>query len=197
MNPHLSRGIHLIPLLALVDGMGAIVLMDWVKRIWRSDSRLLAKYFALILLIGLFSAVTLELSFRYKDYFTSYKNRADVRSYFRYGLEDALAYVRSHQSAYDEIWITDTNVDQPYIYLLFYSTWPPSDVHQNLLVRRAPPAFNEVDAFGKYHFGDLPEADLHDLVLLYRSQDSDGVAFYQVRGGVIPDRGRVLFLDQP
>jgi len=195
VNPHLSRAIHLIPLLALVDGIGAMVLVDWVKHVWRSNSLPIAKYFSIFLLIGLFSAATLELSFRYKNYFTAYLLRSDVRSYFRYGLKDALAYVQAHQSDYDEIWITD--VDQPYIYLLFYAKWPPSDVHQNLQVRRAPPAFNEVTAFGKYHFGDLPAVNFNDLVLLYRSQDSDGRTWYQVRGGVIPERGRVLFLDKP
>jgi len=197
VSPHLARGVHLIPLLALVDGLGLVILIDLGKRVWRSGSPLIARYLSVFLLIGLFSAVTLELGFRYKNYFTAYSLRSDVRSYFRYGLEDALAFVQAHQSDYDEVWISDTNIDQPYIYLLFYAKWPPSDVHQNLQIRRAPPDFNEVNAFGKYHFGDLPADHLNDLVLLYSSQDLDGRTLYQVRGGVLPKQGRVLFLDKP
>jgi 4-amino-4-deoxy-L-arabinose transferase-like glycosyltransferase len=195
VNPHLSRGIHLIPLLALVDGIGAAVLIDLARRGWRSASLHVGRYISIFLLIGLFSAAALELAFRYQDYFNSYPFRSDAMEYFQYGLENVLAYVQVHQSEYDEIWITDVN--QPYIYVLFYNKWPPSDVHQNLQVLRAPPNFNQVDAFDKYHFGDLPNDDFNDLALLYSLQAANGNTLYQVRGGVIPARGRVLLVNKP
>jgi hypothetical protein len=43
----------------------------------------------------------------------------------------------------------------------------------------------------------LPDVNPDDLVLLYRIQDSDGRTLYQVDGGVILGRGRVLFLRKP
>jgi hypothetical protein len=118
-----------------------------------------------------------------------------VIDYFQYGLDQALAFARGHAASYDEIWVTDTN--QPYIYVLFYSRWPPSDVHESLQVQRNPPAFNEVIKIGKYHFGDPPGVDLDRLAPLATIYDSTGRAVYEVRGGENLDRKNILLVRHP
>ena len=95
-----------------------------------------------------------ELVVRYTYYYQEYPRQDNVIQYFQYGLDHALVYARARETDYDEIWVTDVN--QPYIYVLYDHTWPPSDVHQNLVLRRQPPDFNEVELIGKYHFGDPP-----------------------------------------
>jgi len=193
--PHLTRAIHLIPLLAIFAAAGATAILDFTRHLSRNASvRTRWGAGALLLLIGL-GSIGLELFVRYEDYFHKYARREDVLDYFQYGLDDALGYVRARERDYDEIWVTDTN--QPYIYVLFYSRWPPSDVHQGLQVRRNPPAFNEVTMIGKYHFGDPPHVRLDELALLDTVYDPTGRAVYEVRGGETLDQKSILLVRKP
>jgi hypothetical protein len=49
-------------------------------------------------------------------------------------MEQAVDYAHAHESEYDTIWMSNDN--QTYIYVLFFTHWPPSDVHRRLAVRR-------------------------------------------------------------
>jgi hypothetical protein len=193
--PHLTRAIHLIPLLAIFAAAGAAAILDFTRRVGRqAPARTGWVVSALPLLITLVP-IGLELFVRYEDYFHEYAKREDVLQYFQYGLDRALGYVRAREGDYDEIWVTDTN--QPYIYVLFYSRWPPSDVHQSLQVQRNPPAFNEATVIGKYHFGDPPHVKLDELVLLFTVYDPTGRAVYEVRGGETLDQKNILLVRSP
>jgi len=193
-GPHLGRGAQLIPVFALIAATGAVAIADSLRR-WLHTSPAAAASCVFALTVIMASALGLELSSRYRDYFNGYANRENVLNYFQYGLEQALRYVRVHETEYDEIWITDTN--QPYIYVLFYDRWPPSEVHRSLNVQRNPPKFNEVEAIGKYRFGDPPSVKPDELALLYSVQDPVGRTVYEVHGGETTDRGRILLVSKP
>jgi 4-amino-4-deoxy-L-arabinose transferase-like glycosyltransferase len=190
-TPHTLRAAHLLPLLALIGGVGGVALWDCGRRLlapvapavrWGAAAAVLA---AGALALG-------ELAGRYHHYFTAYPRA--VARHFQYGLREALAYARAHEQEYDEIWVTDAN--QPYIYVLFFSRWPPSDVHRHLVVRRDPPAFNEVQAIGRYRFGPLPDTTAAALAPLFTVFDPAGRAAYTVRGGAVDGR-RLLFIHRP
>jgi hypothetical protein len=192
-GPHLGRGAQLIPLLALIAATGAVAIADSIKWLFHKAPTTAARCVVACTLI-MTSTLGLELLGRYRDYFYEYAKRKSVVNYFQYGLEQALGYARAHEREYDEIWVANEN--QPYIYVLFLNRWPPSDVHRSLSVRRDPPKFNEVEAIGKYRFGD-PGIKPNELVLLYSVQDPTDRTVYEVRGGKTPDRGQVLFVSKP
>jgi 4-amino-4-deoxy-L-arabinose transferase-like glycosyltransferase len=193
--PHLTRALHLIPLLGIVAAVGATAITDLARRWCRNTPvRIRSSLVALPLLLALVP-ISLELFARYEHYFNKYARREDVLDYFQYGLDSALGYVRAHAADYDAIWVTDTN--QPYIYVLFYSSWPPSDVHQGLQVQRNPPEFNEVTMIGKYHFGDPPRFKLDEPSLLFTVYDPIGRAVYEVRGGETLDHQKIMLVRRP
>jgi hypothetical protein len=195
IGPHLSRAIHLIPLLALVASAGARALADAAPRLLRRAPATIARSILVLATIVVSVLVGQELVVRYTYYYQEYPRQESVIQYFQYGLDHALAYARAHETDYDEIWVADVN--QPYIYVLYDHTWPPSDVHKNLVLRRQPPDFNEVESIGKYHFGDPPGVNAAGLVILDTIRDPTGRAVYDVRGGETPARKRVLLIDKP
>jgi hypothetical protein len=81
--------------------------------------------------------------------------------------------------------------------VLFFNKWSPSDVHRNLKVRRNPPKFNEVEAIGKYRFGDPPGVKPEELVLVYTVQDPAGRNVYEVRRAEMTDGKRMLVVLKP
>ena len=199
--PNTQRVAHLMPLLPLIAAVGGVAAMGWIERqlgrtlLATRGSRLLLMLLVLLPL----SVVGLETGRNLRRYFTDYPTQA--ASQYSYGMKEALAFARQHEAEYDEIWVADSN--QPYIFVLFYNAWPPEDVHRNLQVRRNPPGWNEVEAIGKYRFpreiyGSAP-ADIHqeNLPLLYSVPYPDHSIAYEVRGGIVPGRGRVLLIDRP
>jgi 4-amino-4-deoxy-L-arabinose transferase-like glycosyltransferase len=187
---NLSRAIHLIPLLALIAAVGAVALADVAKRALQNMSTTIRRGALALLLVVASILIGMELFARYADYFESYPRRTSTARFFQYELQQALGFARAHEAEYDQIWITGGN--EPYIYVLFYNQWPPSDVHQQLVIRRAPPAFNQIETIGKYHFGDPSNIKPDALAILETIRDPDGKPVYEVRGGESNERGRVL-----
>lgn len=154
-SPHTLRAAHVIPILSLVTATGITASADLIRWLMgRAQPAATRAVMALVLTIASLPLVQ-ELLIRYYDYFAVYPDK--VRVQFQYGLQLALEDAFAHEADYQEIWISDTN--QPYIYVLFYRRWSPSEVHERLQVRRGPPAFNAVGQFGNYgsgtHFRDL------------------------------------------
>ena len=141
-----------IPLLALLGAAGAVALADQARWALRNARLAVARTAFALLLFGAGAAMGSELLARYRDYFADYPGK--VARQFQYGLEQALGYARAHEAEYSEIWVTDTN--EPYIYVLFYAGWPPSDVHRSLEVRREPQRFRQA---GRARATDIVRGD--------------------------------------
>ena len=190
--PHLNRGIHLIPLLALFVAVGAVAsarllgrAFDRAAPAWRRRGMAVAALLAV-------TVVGAELLGRYRDYFTSYARRAGVLSYFQYGQEQAMTYALAHEAEYDSVWVSGGN--QSYMFLLFHGRWPPRDAQRALRVRRVAGSWNRVDGIGKFHFGSLPPEALTNLPLLQTVRDPNGAATWEIRGGRSAAGQRVLVL---
>jgi hypothetical protein len=190
--PHLGRGVQLIPLLTLISSVGFVAIADAVKYLVGSSGKY-RRYWVIVPLM-LIGALVSELVVRYEDYFLEYPNRPRVLDYYQYGMEQAVDYAHAHESEYDTIWMSNDN--QTYIYVLFFTHWPPSDVHRRLAVRRDPPEFNQVDGIGKYRFGTPPDVAPGELALLHTIRGPDGRTAYEIRGGRSV-KGRVLVVSRP
>jgi 4-amino-4-deoxy-L-arabinose transferase-like glycosyltransferase len=194
-NPHLARAVHLIPLLALITAVGVVAVFELAKHALRnapaSITRIVLSFAALIIV-----AVTgRELFVRYDYYYHQYAHRQKVLRYFQYGLQEALDYALAHAPEYDEVWVTEAN--QPYIYILFLSQWPPSDVHHQLEVMRNPPNFNEVINIGKYYFSNVSKENLDETTRVHLVRDLNGKKVYELRSGETADHRRVLLVSEP
>jgi 4-amino-4-deoxy-L-arabinose transferase-like glycosyltransferase len=190
--PHLNRGIHLIPLLAIFVGVGVGVLGDLLARVlgraepvWRRRGMTIAAALAI-------AVVGAELAGRYRNYFREYARRPDVLSYFQYGQKQAMNYALAHAADYDSVWVAGGN--QTYMYLLFHGRWPPNEVQRTLRVQRIPGSWNRVDGIGKYHFVSRPPAAVAGLPLLQTVRDPNGVEIWEIRGGPIAHGERVLVI---
>ncbi|MBA3943684.1 MAG: phospholipid carrier-dependent glycosyltransferase [Herpetosiphonaceae bacterium] len=192
-SPHVLRGAHLIPLSALVAAIGAVTLADLIIRLLRTrrpQARRVALLMLTVIACGSFGR---ELFGFYKDYFHTYPQQ--VLGQFQYGLEQALSYVHDHADGASEIWISNAN--EAYIYVLFYERWSPDDVHQYLAVRRRPPAFNTVDTFDKYHFGEPSAAQSKALTILYTISYPNGSPAYEVLGGQTKEHKPIFVIRHP
>jgi len=190
-SPHSLRAIHLILLGTIIAAAGAGALWDLAQRALSRTPTPVRRTILAALAVAALLPITYELVTRYEDYFVRYPT--EVAAGFQYGLEQALGYASTHEGEYDEIWVTDTN--QPYIYVLFFNAWPPDEVHNTLQVSRHPPDVSQVYAFSKYHFLSLPpEIVPAKLPLLETIPEPDGTAAYFVRGGTVPNHGRVLVI---
>ena len=187
--PHLLRGAQYLPLAALCAAVGIALLSEGLARLVaaRRQALVRAGLAALLILPAL-----PELVARQRYYFTDYGD--SVVWHYQYGLHEALDFAIAQQVQYDEIWIDRTN--QPYIYVLFYTRADPSIVHTSLQVRRQPPYFNGVSAFGKYRFGDPANGGQITLPVLYTIARPAGQIRYEVRGGVYNNR-RILLIRKP
>ena len=116
---------------------------------------------------------------------------------WQYGLEEAIGYAREREAQYHAIYIDGRNMNQPYIYVLFYARWPPSEVHQTLEVKRDPPAGIGVEGIGRYRF-QTPDYRPEELDVLHVIRDPEGRPRYEVREGeAVPSGERVLLVRRP
>ncbi len=183
---HLGRATHLIPLLALVAGCGIVAIWDLARRTRLSWTVGIAG----LLLAGVWGV---DLASRYLYYFRDFAGERRVAEYFQYGAEQAVTYAASHEPEYDQIWLDDVN--EPYAYVLFYTRWPPTELHDGLQVERHPPLFNEVKTLGKYRF-DVPleDYDLGDVRDVAEVRDPAGRPAFTLQDAAVAGAGRVLLV---
>jgi hypothetical protein len=186
-NPHVLRAVHVLPLVALLTGIGTGVVIEYLVNTPRMRSGLRNALAASLLVVLLACAV--EVAGRYESYFTGYSG--EVAEEFHYGMPDALAYVEAIEGDYDEVWIRHQN--SAYIYLLFYRRWDPSDVHRGLVVRRNPPDWNVVESIGRYRFGDPPGFVAQEVLLV--TNEPAGRPAYGVVKGLSGDRAILVIQD--
>jgi 4-amino-4-deoxy-L-arabinose transferase-like glycosyltransferase len=185
--PHTLRAAHVLPILALLGATGAVVAINAVQAIFRSfrfGTRTVRAVTVVCaaLLAAVYVPFLVEMQVNYFDQYPK-----EVTKKWNYGLKEAIGYARQHEDEYDVIY-----VDQPYIYVLFYNRWPPSDVHEMLAWRRDPPGGNRVEGIGRYRFQLPPDFRPERLDLLGVIYDK-GQPVYEVRRGVtIENSQRVL-----
>ncbi len=100
---------------------------------------------------GIIFAAVFSLAYFLHDYYNHYPN--EWSSEWQYGYKESISYVKSVESNYDRISITN-NLGRPYIYYLFYGQVNPLDFRKTLKINRDPFGFVKVESFGKYNFPD-------------------------------------------
>jgi len=180
-TPHLNRGVHVIPLLALFVAVGAVALADLLARLLRRVAPAWQRRGMTVAALMVTAVIGAELVTRYRSYFVDYLRRPEVLRYFQYGQEQAATYALAHQAEYDSVWFVGGN--QTYMYLLFHGRWAPDQVQRTLRVRRIPGTWNQVEGIGKYSFGSVSPGTIAGLSLVQTIRDPNGRATWEIRGG--------------
>jgi len=114
------------------------------------------KYFVLrikkirfFILASLYLLLFLNFTYFAHSYFAHYPR--EFSGEWQYGYEESINYVRSVESNYDIIQITNA-LGRPYIYYLFYLKSEPSLFRKTADIQRDPFGFVNVKSFGKYIF---------------------------------------------
>lgn len=93
---------------------------------------------------------------------------------WEYGFKQLAAFVKTNQSRYDKVYITD-KYDQPYILLLFYLKYPPAQFQNNhQLTLRDKFNFSTVRQFDKFYFENTPwdkMRDVHSSLIIVAPED--------------------------
>ncbi len=135
------RSLPLIFGLETLVALGAFVVWRWVN--------LKGKPFKLII-PGLLLFIIINISFFFDRMLTHSKIDGSVDWMNSY--KEAINYVINHQSEYEEIVFT-TNYNEPYIFYLFYSKYPPDRFQkQAKLLVQNPPDVGEVEKIDNLTF---------------------------------------------
>ncbi len=118
---HLLRVVQYLPLVIIYAVVGLSVLLSGFK--WRTPrvARELTGITCIVVLCGL----VVSFSGFFVAYFQEY--RYTSMFLFQHGVKEAIDYTVLHQSAYKHIYI-DSNINQPYIFYLFFSSYDPSKI---------------------------------------------------------------------
>lgn len=138
--PHAVRTINFLPTWQILIAIGIISSYLQIKK-YKLVNEILIIIF--LILAGLNFFYYLNQYFVQQNYF----NAAE----WQYGWEQAASYVKSIESKYPKIIVTDRQpLDRGYMFFAFYLKYPP-DEYQRYGAKESG-GFAEVHAFGKYEF---------------------------------------------
>ncbi|MEK7502711.1 MAG: glycosyltransferase family 39 protein [Patescibacteria group bacterium] len=138
-TPHALRIETTLPTFQIITAYGFVQLIGGIKR------------YKNLIICSLFFLLLINFTYFYHDYLSHYKY--DYSGEWQYGYKESLDYVKSVESNYDYIQMTNA-LGRPYIYYLFYTKTSPQDFRKTAVVHRDAFGFVKVEKFGKYIFPD-------------------------------------------
>ena len=110
-----------------------------------------------------FSAIPLAALLVFTALFAnSYIGNMRSNPHYFPGFQEAVEYVEAREA--DNVYVTDY-VNQPYIFMLFYSNTSPYDFISTVSYVNIGAAFERVSGFGKYTFGPANKSDAEYMIL--------------------------------
>lgn len=163
--PHATRLLNLFFLLTFLAGLGLSWLVRKVKPLG-----------LIILAILLFNFIGFI-----RFYFIDYKQNPPTE--ILPGLKETILYLEKHEFNEERV-IFDSHVDGAYVYLLFYTAYPPSSFIKE--VKRYSPdtgGLEWVERFDKFLFIDNPKPDnlLKEIYILKGDNDLDRKEITKIR----------------
>jgi 4-amino-4-deoxy-L-arabinose transferase-like glycosyltransferase len=152
---HVTRAIFMFPFVTLILTLAAYFVLTRFKTGWQ---RLGATV--------VFIAVSLFAVCNYMHIYTGPAYREQAAVSFQYGVKQGVDYLAAHQAGYRAV-VMDRNINQPYIYYLFYSRYDPkrldyAQINSSELEHRS---FAVVQV-GNYFFTPLTDQDVRGATYL-------------------------------
>lgn len=175
--PHAIRSMVFLPVVHILTAIGLLQFVSYVQKISIKQP---GTYKTILL------SVFILFSCNIFYYFSMYYDRMDkdYSSYWQYGYKEAVEYSQTHYQQYNKI-IISTNLEQPYIFFLFYTKYNPLKYQKNLSTDLRVSDKNTI-GFDKYEFRKID----------WRNEIKDGTVLYIGIPGEIPFRpGSIKYLD--
>lgn len=105
------------------------------------------------------------------EYFVHYPKRFSPQ--WQYGYKEAITYAALHQDEYSSIYVPQ-DLGRPYIYLLFYTKYPPQKFREEAKVERDSFGFVNIMQVGKFIFAQsLPPLAKGNLYITSLNKDAE------------------------
>jgi 4-amino-4-deoxy-L-arabinose transferase-like glycosyltransferase len=150
-TPHALRILNSLPVWHIWIGFG---LVTFLSTIVQNRKRIIT----IVVCLGYMVSISYYIHNYYVHYPRMYSNE------WQYGYKQALEYVRSHDTEYKKIYLTES-IGRAYMYTLFYSHYDPA---QYLKLKKSyfdAAGFYHVDGFDKYIFTSVAPTALEDSSL--------------------------------
>ncbi|MFN7658861.1 MAG: hypothetical protein ACK5P3_12115, partial [Dolichospermum sp.] len=121
-----------------------------------------------LILVIIFLGIMNIPSFSYV-YFYRYPQQTLTREMFQYGIKDFMNYVITNQDRFAKI-VIDNQINQPYIYYLFYSKYDPKLINH---LEIQPD--KEIKTIGKYEFRNIDNQEIIDTQEIYKVNDENRI----------------------
>lgn len=156
-SPHALRALNMAIPFTVISAFGLVSLID----------RILTFHYSLVLrsIVLMFIGLIIVWNFsRYIHYYYDHMAKAYPYS-SQYGLKELVYFINQNYEKYENFVITDT-YDQPYIFFVFYSKYPPQKFQSNhTLSARDKFGFSTVRSFDKFRFESI--ANTGDAIQRY------------------------------
>ncbi len=156
---HTLRMIHGLPLTIIFVVFGLKIIVNSLK-----DIQIKNRLVWTIIFIGVMNIP----SFSYV-YFHKYPQQTLTKEMFQYGIKDFMNYVITNEDRFAKI-VIDNQINQPYIYYLFYSKYDPKLI--NYLEIQPD---KEIKKIGKYEFRNIDNQEIVNTQEIYQVNDKDRI----------------------
>jgi 4-amino-4-deoxy-L-arabinose transferase-like glycosyltransferase len=139
------RAYTLVPVFHIIGGIGC----------WALIKNLSAFRFNRILQYIILGCAALfvffQSTFFFINYYTIYPRFPESFGAYQYGMKEVGEYIRENGARYQSIYVTRDYVNQPFIYILFYTRYDPAR-YQSIEKDWNPGEWGAVNGFDKFYF---------------------------------------------
>ena len=160
---HIMRAVHGLPLVIIFT----CISLQYLKN---AMSEKLPAYFiqGLLVIYCAFSLVEFQ-----HILFHKYPANNDVKTAFQFGIRQSMEYAIKHENEYDSVKV-DGNINQPYIYYLFFSQYDP---HKLFYKDGKAHNVETYGSIGKYLFRTMEDKELEGAKQVYEVNDDGKIWF--------------------
>lgn len=154
---HATRLSPMIPPLIFVCIFGAVFVLQIITA--------LRSYLQNMIKFAVIGAACLSFSFYLHQYYYHY-SQTHYR-WWNYGMEQAMTFIHANEDKYADVVMTRAHSNNPLLYYLFYTAYPPEKLHQQFAANHIGQAPSPTDQIGKLRFATLNNEDTDIPGLLY------------------------------
>lgn len=168
------RVIHGFPLTIIFSVVGLAIVGDFLKRGRRKKSPLAPAFYLVILSFSVYFLLIFLVV-----YFNQYKDIS--KGDFQYGIEQFSNYLIQHQADFDNVTV-DSQINQPYIYYLFFSKENPHQYnYPEINFRKSGlDTLRGIPKLDNYIFARIPPETTANATEIYAVTDEVGKVWYRV-----------------
>jgi 4-amino-4-deoxy-L-arabinose transferase-like glycosyltransferase len=139
------RAYTLVPVFHIIGGIGCWALIN------NASSFRLSRFFQYIILGGVCVYLFFQSTLFFINYYTVYPRFPENFGAYQYGMKEVSEYIRENGERYRRIYVTRDYVNQPFIYILFYTGYDPAR-YQSIEKDWNPGEWGAVNGFDRFYF---------------------------------------------